>query len=262
MPSVLLTESIAVELGANEPWPQDVKLFQEFEVEQILVPSNANSLSVQAFLRMCGLDFEIEMRKNAEQMSPSGTIPFLKCGSFVISEFDPIVSFVSNKGIRLSQHLDDAQQGDMRAYMSLVNSVLVNAELYISWCHKETYEEVTKPRYSSFYPWPLNEILVWRKRNQMKRRLNAIGWKKKSLDEIYNQVDECCRALSDRLNEGIYFFNNKPTELDALVFGHLFTLLTTSLLDDRLATIIRSYKKLVDLCLRIERDHFERRQDE
>ena len=26
-----------------------------------------------------------------------------------------------------------------------------------------------------------------------------------------------------------YFFNNKPTELDALVFGHLFSILTTAL---------------------------------
>lgn len=41
-------------------------------VEQILLPSNASSLAVQAFLKMCGLNFEIEMRPNAEHMSPSG----------------------------------------------------------------------------------------------------------------------------------------------------------------------------------------------
>ncbi|KAL3209697.1 hypothetical protein MRX96_037857 [Rhipicephalus microplus] len=31
MPSVLLADSIAVELGANQPWPDDAKLLQSFE---------------------------------------------------------------------------------------------------------------------------------------------------------------------------------------------------------------------------------------
>lgn len=60
-------------IPAQEPWPQDVKLFQPYEVEQILLPDNANCLAVQAFLKMCGLDFEVEPRSNAEYMSPSGT---------------------------------------------------------------------------------------------------------------------------------------------------------------------------------------------
>lgn len=37
------------------------------------------------------------MRSNAEHMSPSGKLPFIKCGAFVVADLDPIVSFVSNK---------------------------------------------------------------------------------------------------------------------------------------------------------------------
>ncbi|KAK4306611.1 hypothetical protein Pmani_021563 [Petrolisthes manimaculis] len=77
MPSVLLTDSISVELGAQEPWPNDVKLFQQFEVEQILLPDNANCLAVQAFLKMCQLNYALDMRGNAEHMSPSDV---LVCG--------------------------------------------------------------------------------------------------------------------------------------------------------------------------------------
>lgn len=50
----------------------------------------------------------------------------------------------------------------------------------------------------------------------------------------------------------------RPTELDALVFGHLFTLLTTPLPDNRLATIVRSFGNLVKLCQVVERDFFEK----
>ena len=44
-------------VAASEPWPSDVKLYQPYEVEQILLQDQANSLAVQTFLRMCGLDF-------------------------------------------------------------------------------------------------------------------------------------------------------------------------------------------------------------
>ena len=43
------------------------------------------------------------------------------------------MAFVNTKGISLTAQLDVGQKADMRAYMSLVNNVLGNAELYISW---------------------------------------------------------------------------------------------------------------------------------
>ena len=210
------------ELGAQEPWPADVALYQPSELEQILLPDNANCLAVQAFLHMSSLDFTIEMRSNAEQMSPSGKVPFIKAGAFVVSELEPIVSFVASKGVSLTAQLDVGQKADMRAYMSLVNNVLGNAELYISWVDSVTLEEVTKPRYGSAYPWPLSTILNWQKKNAVLKKLGALGWTGKKVEDVYSEMETCCRALSERLENNPYFFGSRPTELDALVFGHIF----------------------------------------
>ena len=84
-------------LAAGDPWPSDAELYQPYEVEQVLLPDNAACLSVQAFLHMCRLDFSVVQRANAEQMSPSGRVPFVRAGKFVIAELDPIVSFVNSK---------------------------------------------------------------------------------------------------------------------------------------------------------------------
>lgn len=78
---------------------------------------------------MCGLPFKVEHRLNAEFMSPSGKVPFIKCGNFLVSELEPIVQFVGNKGISLTENLDAKQKSDLRAYMSLIFSVLMNAEV-------------------------------------------------------------------------------------------------------------------------------------
>lgn len=248
---------MAFEAGGKEPWPSDVKLFQPYESEQILLPDNANCLATQAFLKMAKLPYTVEPRINAEFMSPSGKVPFIQCGAFVVSELEPIVSFVANKGASLTNDLDGDKKSDMRAYMSLVGTVFANAELFITWCDASTYKQVTKPRYGSVFPWPLNHLLCWQKKSSVIKRLHVLGWASKTLDDVFHEVDQCCQALSVRLGSKNYFFGDKPTELDALVFGHLFTVLTTPLPNNQLAATIRGYRSLVDLCKRIEHEYFE-----
>ena len=176
----------------------------------------------------------------------------------MVSEMEAIVSFVQNKNVSLTSSLDVSQKADMRAYMSLVNNVLGNAELFISWIDQVTLEEVTKPRHGSVHPWPLSSIITWQKRTAVVKRLGALGWTNKTIDDVYNEVDNCCRALSERLENGQYFFGSRPTELDALVFGHIFSILTTPLPDNRAKNIVQQYGNLVKLCENIERDYFEK----
>jgi metaxin len=57
------------------------------------------------------------------------------------------------------------------------------------------------------------------------------------------------------------FMSSKPNELDALVFGHIFTIITTPLPNNGLAIIVQSYPKLVKLCKRIETRYFRRTKD-
>ncbi|XP_026741955.1 uncharacterized protein LOC113504066 isoform X2 [Trichoplusia ni] len=213
---------------AQEPWPDNVKLFQPYEVEQILLPDNASCLAVQAFLKMCNLPFEVEMRWNAEFMSPSGRVPFIKCGAFVVSELEPIVQFAANKGVTLCARLTTEEKAEMRAYMSLITNVLVNAELYISWVDNDTFNAVTKVRNSSVYPWPLGWLQTRAKRNAVIKRLKALHWYDKTLDQVLADVEQCCNSLSQRLGDRDYFFGATPTPLDALVYGHMRAILSAT----------------------------------
>jgi len=52
----------------------------------------------------------------------------------------------------------------------------------------------------------------------------------------------------------LYF---SPTELDALVFGHIFTLLTTDLPNTKFAEIIRNYDNLVNFCTRVDQKYYK-----
>ncbi|CAH0404299.1 unnamed protein product [Chilo suppressalis] len=206
MPELSLTDSIITSLNEN------VKLFQPYEVEQILLPDNASCLAVQAFLKICNLPFEVEMRWNAEFMSPSGRVPFIKCGAFVVSELEPVVQFAANKGVTLCGRLSTEEKAEMRAYMSLITNVLVNAELYISWLDEETFNAVTKVRNSSVYPWPLGWLQTRAKRNAVAKRLKALNWHDKTLEQVLADVEQCCSSLSQRLGDRDYFFGTSLCE--------------------------------------------------
>jgi hypothetical protein len=43
-----------------------------------------------------------------------------------------------------------------------------------------TLNAVTKPRFGSVHPWPLNLLLTWQKRRSVLKRLAALGWTNKS----------------------------------------------------------------------------------
>uniref|UniRef100_A0A8B9QLN4 Metaxin-2 n=1 Tax=Apteryx owenii TaxID=8824 RepID=A0A8B9QLN4_APTOW len=258
---------------AAEPWPENAALYQQLKDEQILLSDNASSLAVQAFLQMCNLPVRVVCRANAEYMSPSGKVPFIHVGNQVVSELGPIVQFVKAKGHSLSDGLDEVQKAEMKAYMELVNNMLLTAELYLQWCDDVTVEEITHLRYGSPYPWPLNRILSYQKQWEIRRKMKAIGWAGKSLEQVLEDVDQCCQALSQRLGTQPYFFNKqckgltfqyrrlvpkiRPTELDALVFGHLFTILTTQLTSDELSEKVKNYSNLIAFCRRIEQQYFE-----
>lgn len=254
--SHLLADAVAVQRIGETPWPDNVQLFQPYEVGQILMTDFARCLSVKTYLNMLGLKFQTELRHNAEYMSPSGKVPFIKVGPLIVSEFEPIIAIINAKGHCLSSHLTDEQRAEMKAYMSLAENVFVNAVLYVLWCDSETYRKVTQVRNGSPYRWPLSKLIPLKKYYEVKRLLQSLGWTKKSLSEVYDSVDTCCQSLSEKLGDQRFFFGEKPTELDAVVFGHLYTLITTALPADRLTEIVQSHKNLAEFCQRVHQQYF------
>lgn len=196
-------------ITAHEPLVQPLLLYQPHEVEQILLPDNANCLAVQALFRMCDLDFEVKPKWNTEYMSPTRKVPFIKCGFSIISGFEDIVAFLTRKGVSLSKDLTQEENINLRAYSSLINNVLYHAELYICWYDETTYNTITKVRHGSVYPWPLNHLVNCQKRNQVCKRLNALGWTDKTSAAVLEEVKRCCEALATRLGDKTYFFGDK-----------------------------------------------------
>ena len=106
-----------------------------------------------------------------------------------------------------------------RSHSCLKTFAIIIFQTYLTWMDNVTYCEVTKPRYGSAYPWPLNHILTWQKKQQAYKRLSALGWTSKNLEEVRLQyIDTRKYPLSgyllDTRWQGYRFFDLMEFEVD------------------------------------------------
>ncbi|KAI6240045.1 Metaxin-2-like protein [Aphelenchoides fujianensis] len=247
------------ETGASSAAPnwKDAELFCPYQHEQALLYEYASIVATRTFLKMVSLPVNIEQRPNAEFMSPNRSVPFLRLQPTLVSGFSNIVEFIAQKGIKLTNTLSEPEVADMQALISLVSETLVRAEMYVCWKDTPTYLQVTRHRYGSVYVFPLSWILPPLKRRELLAHLKNVGWAHLTMDEVVKKCNACFHALSIKLGDRKYMMGAEPTELDALAFGHIYSILTIELPSMHLANTLRKYTNLVKYCSAIDKEYFE-----
>lgn len=73
---------------------------------------------------------------------------------------------------------------------------------------------------------------------------------------VLKNAKECVNLLSSKLADKKYFFGDKLTSLDAIMFGHLAPLLKAPLTNSALQTHLKACRNLVSFCHRISTEYF------
>ncbi|XP_049948352.1 metaxin-2-like [Schistocerca serialis cubense] len=189
----LSTQFRAVSVVRTRLTLRDVSLYVQKDTQDLPLPETAECLAANALLRICGLRFDVCEKQNTEYMSPSGRAPFVKCGSDIVSEMEPIARYLCGRGVAACSRLDSADGPRLRALCSLLQSSLSAAELRVCWLHDATRRSLTDPRVSSGYPWPLCRFVAFQKRRRAIHWLRAVDGAKGgatfSLEQLYDQDD-------------------------------------------------------------------------
>lgn len=161
--------------------------------------------------------------------TPSGHYPVLKQASTTIHYLDDIFKHLKSQGYNLDDSLTDKQIAEAIAYKTLVRDALQKALLYCRWLDTENYSNFTCKWYSTKLPFPLTIFLPQMKYKSIRSKLNNECTPDLTPDEFYNLIlagaRECLNTLSIALGEQVYFFGDKPTSLDAVVYGYLDNLI-------------------------------------
>ncbi|KAL1285441.1 Metaxin-2 [Trichinella pseudospiralis] len=227
----------------DEQWDVDARLFEPFGRERVLLYEHSDCLAVKSLLLICNLKCKFESIRNAEDLSLNGYIPVLLVDNLLLSGFDEVLFYLMRKDIVPFCNLKNL---DYLFLHSLVHGILRKAELYICWVIEEVFQKVTLVRFSAAYSWPANMALPYKKRKEIQELLKCHRWLEKSPREVFDEVEYACDCLSTKLGTHRYFGGDSPTEIDALIFGHLYTLLTTSLPNVAVGGILKKFPNLLE----------------
>ncbi|XP_027082104.1 mitochondrial outer membrane import complex protein METAXIN-like isoform X1 [Coffea arabica] len=179
-------------------------------------------LPVYIYLRFAQLPFDVEYNLIYPD---SDQIPYVEFGSHVV--------YNNEKG-GVIQSLKDEQTVDLDSDVSgipewvstkaMVESWLAEAVMYELWVGSDGSS--AQKIYYSDLPWPIGKCLYFKQIHMVKQLLGITkGNAERREEEIYRRAATAYNALSTRLGEQSFFFENRPTSLDAIFLGHaLFTL--------------------------------------
>uniref|UniRef100_A0A5B7B6V3 Metaxin n=1 Tax=Davidia involucrata TaxID=16924 RepID=A0A5B7B6V3_DAVIN len=179
-------------------------------------------LPVYIYLRFARVPFDL--RYNLIHPD-SDQIPYVESG--------PYVAYNNNKGgvidgLKEDGIVDlDSEVHPVPEWIStkaMINSWLADAAMYELWVGSDG-SSAHKIYYSDL-PWPIGKLLYFKQIRIAKQQLGITKDNaERREEEIYKRATIAYGALSTRLGEQSFFFEDRPTSLDAVFLGHaLFTL--------------------------------------
>ncbi|KAK1174266.1 metaxin-3-like isoform X1 [Acipenser oxyrinchus oxyrinchus] len=222
---------------------------------------HTESLIVMAYAKFSGAELKIQTI-DWTWKTLTGTVPALNLEDAVVTKPVHIVNYLRKQKYNVDYDLTAKQGADTLAYIALLEEKLHPALLHTFWVDAENYSNVTRPWFASRTPFPLNFYLPCR---QASAALNRILLTKgepplHSITEveakIYSDAKECLNLLSHRLGTSQYFFGNKPTSLDAFVFGFLAPLHKAHLPSGQLQQHLKQLPSLANFCDNIISTYF------
>ncbi|KAK5969338.1 Metaxin-1 [Trichostrongylus colubriformis] len=112
--------------------------------------------------------------------------------------------------------------------------------MHTFWGDDLNYNTVTHHWFSSRLSFPYNMYYLEKRRKRIQRLLSE-----KSVSSVMKDGLQALNLLSSKLGDNKFFCGNKPSSLDALVFGYLAPLLRLPLPNDRLQLHLRACPNLV-----------------
>jgi glutathione S-transferase len=224
-----------------------IRLFSYPELYGV-ADNNPFGLKVFAFLRLCDLAFEQEHIFDA-RAAPRGQLPYIVDDGVTIGDSDPIMAHLVGK-YRLT--IDDALTAAQRDIGHLVRRMLDGFYWVIS------YSRWRDPQY-----WPLFRDAILRAHSQVTadnmetaqkynfERYYYQGIGRYEAADVYDKGLADLRVLADLIGKSDFLFGDKPSSVDAAVYGFLANIYFYDI-DTPLRRFIVSRDNLVSYCERLD----------
>ncbi|HZZ89997.1 MAG TPA: glutathione S-transferase family protein [Caulobacteraceae bacterium] len=164
-------------------------------------------------LKMSGLPFRLEKAARAD--APKGKIPFIRDGDLVLGDSVFILDHLRRRhGVELDEHLSPEQLSVAWALERMLEDHLYWAIVHARWVIDENFEKGP----AQFFAGAPEEA---KRAGQagMKQVLHGQGFGRHAIGEVADLATRDFAAASELLGDKPYLFGERPSSVDATLFG-------------------------------------------
>lgn len=175
-------------------------------------------------LQLSGLEFKRELQMDPSE-GPKQKVPFIKDGSAPLGDTQFIEAHLKTKhGVDLLSHLTKRDQAIGRLIMSTVEEQLYFILVYSRWQIDANWP-IMENIFFGHMPDDMRKEIAAGAREMIKSALYGQGIGRHTADEAYALGKRIIDDLGVLLGESDYFLSDRPTSIDASVYGCLINLI-------------------------------------
>ncbi|ONK55462.1 uncharacterized protein A4U43_UnF2860 [Asparagus officinalis] len=186
-------------------------------------------------------------------------IPYVEYGDCVLynNEKGGVIECLKAENIvNLDSGLSGGCSPDWLATKALVGAWLSEAAKYELWVASNG--NGAYKIYFSDLSWPVAKVLHWKQTRTVRQQLGITDLNAtEKEEEIYRKAATAYEALSQRLGEQTFFFDNRPTSLDAIFLGHALFVLHALPDTSTLRSSLLQHDNLVRYCEHLKAEYLE-----
>ncbi|AJI45531.1 glutathione S-transferase family protein [Francisella tularensis subsp. novicida] len=185
-------------------------------------------LKLELYLKVTNLNYQNHFNLEFNK-SPTGKMPYIETMGKKFADSNLIIAMLEKQHqVNLDQHLSIEQKAISTAFIRLCEDSLYWVGVYSRWADKDNHvwkkefiESISLPKAMANIVYPVA------KRNIL-RQLKANGITNLTNNEIYSKAESDLQAISDYLDSRKYFFNDKISLVDIVVFSFVINILDGS----------------------------------
>ena len=221
---------------------QPLKLVQ-FPTTEDIPNYSPFCVKAEVLLKMSGLAYEIEWLDDPRK-TPNGKLPMLRDGDKLIADSECIKHYlIEGKGVHFDGHLSAKEQAQAHAFATMIEERTYWTLVYDRWIVEENWP-VTSNHWFGKMPFPLRVIIPKVARKGVRVNLTGHGIGRHNAEHIFKVAKMDLDAIAAQLGDQDFLFGDKPSSVDATVFGFLINL-TNGQLAAELMETIKPYSTLI-----------------
>ena len=180
---------------------------------------------LETWLRIADIPYDVVDTPNPRN-GPKGKLPFIEDGSMRIDDSSLIIAHLKKtRGVDPDAHLSPMQQTTALLVQRTLEEHYAFVVLYTHFIREQGWQH-TRVSFDTI-PAPIRPLIASLVRGRMRKILWLQGLLRRSDQEIIESALRDWRAVLAVMSEGSFFFGERPTTLDAIVFATLATTVLT-----------------------------------